>query len=596
MHVGTVREKWLAPDVARRALASTAVLVMRDEATTKPTIKSVWPDGTAAPARLLELAMRAMQTGRLVARRATSGESARATTIVAVPLGGLKGAPATGAFAAVLPGHLHEADALARVTGSMAAAVAATDPSDVHRPPSPAAPVEGSELAVRLVAVVSSAERFDGAAREFAAELASAIGCDRVAVGFIENGTARVTALSGAADLAAKGALVTDLAAAMDEALDQAATIAHPNPAPDAPAALAHERFAARHDSPTLCTVPFLVTQGEKRELVGAITLEFGRSKLDPATVERIEHVAAIVGPVLEFRRQQDGAFGTRMVGALSRRRRVLHGRHGTVAKVAAGAAAIALLAAAFVPVTHRVTASARLEGEMQRVLAAPVDGYIGEVHVRPGEAVRAGQALMTLDDRELRLEQRKWAAEAAQLEKQYGEALAREDQSRIAIQQARLAQARAQLAVVDEQLRRLSLLAPFDGVVIDGDLTQSLGAPVKRGETLMKVAPRERYRVIAEVDERDIGDLANGQRGQLLLAALSGSAEVEVVRTTPIATARNGRNYFEVEARLQTIPPGARPGLEGVAKIAVGERSVLWIVGNRLWSWLRLTAWKWRI
>ena len=43
--------------------------------------------------------------------------------------------------------------------------------------------------------------------------------------------------------------------------------------------------------------------------------------------------------------------------------------------------------------------ASARLEGAVQRVLSASEDGFLREVHVRPGDLVKAGQVLAELSD-----------------------------------------------------------------------------------------------------------------------------------------------------------------------------------------------------
>ena len=62
----------------------------------------------------------------------------------------------------------------------------------------------------------------------------------------------------------------------------------------------------------------------------------------------------------------------------------------------------------------------------------------------------------------------------------------------------------------------RTRLVAPFDGVVVKGDLTQSLGSPVAKGDVLFEVAPLDGYRVILSIDERDISDVREGGRGRL--------------------------------------------------------------------------------
>jgi len=158
------------------------------------------------------------------------------------------------------------------------------------------------------------------------------------------------------------------------------------------------------------------------------------------------------------------------------------------------------------------------------------------------------------------------------------------------------LEEAQAQLALVEEQLQRTQLKAPFDGVLIQGDLTQSIGAPVKQGDTLMTVASTQRWRVIIEIDEAEIARVHPGQTGEIALSALPwDTLPLRVRRITPLAQAKEGRNLFEVEAEFTApVPPEVRPGLMGPAKVRIGQQALLW-------SWLRpvverarLGLWSW--
>ena len=79
-----------------------------------------------------------------------------------------------------------------------------------------------------------------------------------------------------------------------------------------------------------------------------------------------------------------------------------------------------------------------------------------------------------------------------------------------------------ARLALLDAQLARSRMLAPFDGVVMEGDLSQTLGAAVERGQRLFQLAPLDEQRIIVEVDERDVAALRPGQAGELRLTAFA--------------------------------------------------------------------------
>ena len=138
-------------------------------------------------------------------------------------------------------------------------------------------------------------------------------------------------------------------------------------------------------------------------------------------------------------------------------------------------------------------------------------------------------------------------------------------------------------------------MLAPFAGVVVSGDLSQSLGAPVEQGQVLFEVAPLQDYRVKLQADERDIGVIQIGQKGDLILNSLPEKHfPLTVERITPVSTAKEGRNYFLVEAKLDKVSEHLRPGMEGFSKINIDRRKLIWIWTHDLLDWVRLWLWSW--
>jgi multidrug resistance efflux pump len=199
------------------------------------------------------------------------------------------------------------------------------------------------------------------------------------------------------------------------------------------------------------------------------------------------------------------------------------------------------------------------------------------------------------LDDRDLRLEQTRLTSEREQLTRKHRQALAAQDRATMAVIAAQINQTEAQLSLVTDRLARATLVAPFDGIVISGDLSQLLGTPVELGKVLFQIAPLDAYRVILQVEERDIAYLALGQRGELTLSGIPDQRmDLAVEQITPVSTSQDGRNFFRVEARLQRASDRVRPGMEGVGKVISGERKLIWIWTHSLIDWLRLTAWKW--
>ena len=137
--------------------------------------------------------------------------------------------------------------------------------------------------------------------------------------------------------------------------------------------------------------------------------------------------------------------------------------------------------------------------------------------------------------------------------------------------------------------------MAPFDGVVVAGDLSQKLGIPVEQGKLRVEVAPLKGYRVVLQVDDRDIAWLARKQTGELVLSSQPEHAlPFTVSAITPVATQVDGRNVFRVEALVDGQITRLRPGMEGIGKIVVGTRSLLWIWTHRFVDWSRLAFWNW--
>ena len=441
----------------------------------------------------------------------------------------------------------------------------------------------GAGTLIKLHASVHACDSFSQAAAAAASGLAVALGCKRVTIGLDEKGFNRVVAQSSGAPDASGNALAQAICRAMDEAVLQQATLAYPAPAGSrVQVTLAHAELARRHDS-AVCTIPLV----RNARIFGAITLQRARDlPLGAAEIERYEQFISLIGPALDLMHASERSWIARVADSLK-----APGRHSGKAMLAM--LLVAAVAGLWTPVEHWVGAPARLEGAIQRALVAPTDGFLKSAHVRPGDMVRADQVLAEMVEQDLELEQKKLESEVAQHENAVRGALSRGDRTLYASSAAKADSAAAQLALIGEQRLRGRVRAPFDGVVIKGDLTQSLGAPVQRGEVLLTVAPSGEYRLIIEVDERDIAHLKPGQSGVLALSALPGSqVGLRVARVTPLASARDGRNFFEVEGKLDALPAGVRPGLSGVAKIHAGQRAFGWVWSHKLIDWVGLRLW----
>jgi RND family efflux transporter MFP subunit len=442
-----------------------------------------------------------------------------------------------------------------------------------------------------LQARVLQHERFAPAATAVLSELALMVGAERASVGFHANGRLRIAATSGGGEPLQQPNLVRALATAMHEALDQRTAVVYPLPPGTlAMPCFAHAELARINGGLAVCSVPIVSAE----RVVGVLLLE-RRDGFETAMLEMASDTALFVGPLLEMKHRLEAPVGGRLFEAMSPR----GVRHASEARPlwrwGVAAAAVLLAVVALWPVTFDVVAPARVEGREQRVIAAPADGFIASVQVRPGATVKAGQLLATLEDRDLALQRDKSAAEIGQLDKQYREALTQEDAAQIMIARAAVEQARAQLSLAESQLERSRLRAPIDGVLIGGDLSQSVGMPVQRGQSLMTVAPAHGLKVVAEVDEQDVADLKLEQPARVLFTAgATHPVPFKVERIAPVALMLDGRNVFEAEGRIDdATAAGLRPGQRGVARIDVDRRLNVQVWWHRATQWVRRTAWQ---
>ncbi len=443
-----------------------------------------------------------------------------------------------------------------------------------------------------LVGLTVEEQRFQAACTALVSEIATRLDCDRISIGFRRGHQLRVQAISHSATFGHEMNLVHLLEAAMDESVDQESTVLFPQDGEDTLIVRAHESLSQQQGAPEICTIPIPV----KGQFDAALTLERPRGQgFGVNDIEFCEALGELTCPILIGKREEERWLIVKALLAARKQITRLIGP-GYLLRKLAGIVLVALLVFfTFVTGQYRITADAAVEGGLLRVVVAPFNGYIADARFRAGETVSAGDLLATLDDRDLKLEQARLITERAQYIRERRQAVADHDRAQVRILSAQVQQADAQLELINEQLARTRFTAPFDGILVSGDLSQSLGAPVQRGDVLFEIAPLASYRIVLAVDERDIDDVHADQPGTLILSALpENPVPFEVSLITPVTTAAEGRNAFTVEAQLKRVPERLRPGMEGIGKIDVGERRLFWIWTRAFIHWIRLKMWAW--
>lgn len=441
---------------------------------------------------------------------------------------------------------------------------------------------EWLELAARLAENVARERDAPSASRALAAGIGAAFGASAVSVGVLRRGTLSVMAQWKASRESTEGedgegppaeSGPVDIAAALHSALEAGRSMRVDRHEADADAAPEQspapiELLANRAH---VCALPLPGPEVP----AGAMLIE--RAEGAPFTddeVASLETIALQAAPLIDAKPL------ARPV-PVTRERRAFVALFGPV-RMKLKLALIALLTAGLVMLgatgRYEVAVDGAIEGAPPRVLSAPFGGVLGQVLVRRGDAVKRGQLVARMDDRELRLERDRLDAERTQLELVTREAREIRDRAATESLDAKLKDVEARLRTVDERLARTRVTSPLDGIVVGGAGLNAAESSVDAGQSLVEVVPMDSYRLVLWVDERDLALLREGQAGMLALSGESTTLPFTIKRLTGVAAPGHGRSRIRVEAQLQDMNERASPGVEGTGRVDVGKRKLVWI------------------
>jgi RND family efflux transporter MFP subunit len=443
---------------------------------------------------------------------------------------------------------------------------------------------------LEVIAVVLRHGKLQQVLFEMVNELRQRLGCARVAIGLANNDSVKLTALSEAATFEKNTSLAKAYMRAMEEAYDHG-KMELLNASSETSHFPMHRELMQISGSRSVISCPL----SEGGRIMGVLVLEASGKAFNDEKLAWLDAFTAMAAPIISQRKKAEQNGWLRLADEAQSVLAKLFGPRYLIWKAAAAFLVVVLASLLLVHIDYRVTAKTVIEGEIQRVISAPFDGFVGSAFVRAGDTVKQGQLLANLDDRELMIEKARWASERDQYDNRLREAMATHDLSEVQVLGAQLNQAEAELNLVTKKIEYAHLLAPFDGLVISGDLSQQVGAPVEVGKKLFEIAPLQSYRVILQIDERDIRHIKIGQSGMLVITGIAGDAmPLTIQKVTPVATAEDGKNFFRVEASLSDASTRLRPGMEGIGKVVTDRHSLWWVLIHSFTDWLTLTLWTW--
>jgi hypothetical protein len=459
--------------------------------------------------------------------------------------------------------------------------------------------VEKFAAVLDLMTVVNAEKRFLAAAMAFCNGIATRYDCDRVSLGWLERGYIRLRAMSRTERFDRNMAAVKLLEMAMEEAFDQDEELLYPRPEGSSVVTKDHEKFAREHSVNHLCSLP--VRHEDKP--IAVLTCERQKRPFSQAELQQLRLACDQAVHRLATLKRHDRWFGARGATAAREQLAKLLGPEHTWAKALSLLGAVALVVL-FLPIfNYRVEGNFILRSDDVSYLTAPFDGYLSKVNVRPGDTIQSNAALLTLDTADLELDEIAALAEHTRYTRETEKARAAAESSRglkesalaeMKIARALADQAKARLELIRYRLVRATVKAPFDGVLVEGDLRQRIGAPLKQGDPLLRLARIDTLYVEAEIEERDVQEILNKTSGEIAFVTQPKlTFPVNVTRIESAAVPKEGKNVFLVRCAPAGKPePWWRPGMSGLCKLNVEKRTLFWIITHRTVDFLRMFLW----
>jgi Barrel-sandwich domain of CusB or HlyD membrane-fusion len=409
-------------------------------------------------------------------------------------------------------------------------------------------------------------------------------------VGWLKSSFVQLQAISRTEKFDRQMAAAKSLETVMEECLDQDDEIVWPPPKEATVIVRDHEKFAQDQKAGHLCSVP-LRYDGKP---VAVVTLERLSGPFTLVELQQLRLIGDMAAPRLADLQRRNRWFGARWAEELRISWAKLVGPEHTWAKAVAVGVTILLALLFFLHVPYRVQGSFVLRSDELAYLTAPFDGYIEEVSARPGDALAKNAPLLKFKTAELELDESFALADVNRYQRESEKDRAAGNLAEMRISQAMVEQSQARLDMARYRLQEATIRAPFPGVVVEGDLRERLGAPVKTADVMFRFARLDTLYVEAEVNERDVHEILNKTQGEIAFVSRPREKfNIRIIAIEPAAVQKNEANVFLVRCAIdQGFQPWWRPGMSGVCKFKVENRSLFWIITHRTVDFLRLKLW----
>lgn len=249
--------------------------------------------------------------------------------------------------------------------------------------------------------------------------------------------------------------------------------------------------------------------------------------------------------------------------------------KHGVATAAAILIAAYLLL---FQTISLRIVAPCEVIPKDPEMIAAPLQGVIKQIVVKPGEYVKKGDLLLTYEDSIVKQELKVAQKQVQIIRSQYDRARLKAFEDREAMEkirslQYRLEQEKVRLKMAESNAGHLEVRAAIDGICMIENSENWRGRPVRIGERIMMLFQSQKNKVKIFLPENDNIRFDRKKPVRVILNADPGSKYEAALSYVAPQTSKNpgGGASFMAEAEWPAPDSRIKVGSKGSA-IVYGE------------------------
>jgi HlyD family secretion protein len=250
--------------------------------------------------------------------------------------------------------------------------------------------------------------------------------------------------------------------------------------------------------------------------------------------------------------------------------------------------------------VIHKVNASGKIQPVREIKISATTSAWVTKITVKEGDHVKAGQLLITLDAKQhlaateqaqssvnsAKASLKQVEAQKKRMESLYKQKLISEQelesitaQHELTVNQLR--QAKAALSSREDELSKLKMTAPSNGIVtrINIEVGEMAVGSMFQATALMTIADLTKMEVVVDVNENDVVSISLGDTTEIEVDAFQDtmfygivSEIAHVAETSNFGTQEQVTN-FKVKVRMLDVHPKIRPGMSANTNIITDIR-----------------------